>query len=632
MDYQSIFGPTGALSRHHPSFEYRPSQVKMACAVDAAIRGRHHLCAEAGTGTGKTLAYLFPAIANRKRTIISTATRALQEQLFFKDIPFLQQTVAPDLTALCMKGRGNYLCLKKLETQTQNPALMADDRGRLLESLKEWSARTQTGDRAELDFLRDDDPFWHTLDARRETCLGQKCPQYEPCFITRLRQEAFSVDLIIVNHSLFFADLALRRRGIAGVLPDYSVVIFDEAHEIEEIATNFFGRQVSNYRFEDYDIDLVRTFQKETAILRTGSKMLDSARRFFELLENDRIDQRRTLSWIAGQPELVERSEAVEQSLQLLISQMGKRASRTEEQESLKTRAEELLDDFHFICSVTDPSYVYWIEKRSRAVVLNASPIDLAPILAQLLFDQPISVILTSATLTTDNSFRYIRNRLGFHQAEELILDSEFDLNSQSMLYIPMLPDPRQHQYLERACAEIERLLEISRGRAFLLFTSFAQMERCYERLLPDLKFPVFKQGDLPKNLLLEKFRSTPSSVLFATTSFWQGVDVQGDALSCVVIDKLPFAVPTDPIVAARMQYLQSQGRNAFEEYSVPQAIILLKQGLGRLIRSRQDRGILSILDSRILTKSYGRQFLESLPKCPITDNIEGLSNFFNSK
>ncbi len=632
MDYQSVFGPQGALSKHHPNFEYRPGQVKMACAVDAAISARHHLCVEAGTGTGKTLAYLFPAIANRKRTVISTATRALQEQLFFKDIPFLRNTLAPDLTAICMKGRSNYLCLKKLQEHLQQPELLSGERNELLQSISEWSSRTETGDRAELEFLREDNPIWRHLDARRETCLGQKCPHYEPCYITRLRQDAFAVDLIVVNHALFFADLALRRQGISGVLPDYSIVIFDEAHEIEEVATNFFGKQVSNYRFEDFDRDLVRAFQKEPAVLRTGAKLFDAAGRLFVIFQEQRNEQRQGLTLTARRPDFLKLASDVKDSIRLLISQMGRMSSRSDEQESLRVRAEELWADFHFISSAQDTAYVYWSETRGRGIFLNASPIDLAPILSETLFDQPISVILTSATLTTDNSFRYIRDRLGIRHAEELMLDSEFDLASQSILYIPMLPDPRQHLYLESACAEIRRLLEISRGRAFLLFTSVAQMEKCYERVAPQLPFPVFKQGDLPKNMLLERFRSTPSAVLFATASFWQGVDVQGEALSCVVIDKLPFAVPSDPVVAARMQYLEDQGRNAFEEYSIPQAIILLKQGLGRLIRSKQDRGILSILDSRILTKSYGKHFLKSLPKCPITDNIEGLSNFFNSK
>ncbi|HEY3130525.1 MAG TPA: ATP-dependent DNA helicase [Acidobacteriota bacterium] len=632
MDYKTVFGPGGALSKHHPNFEYRSSQVRMAGAVDAAIRARRHLCVEAGTGTGKTLAYLFPAIASRKRTVISTATRALQEQLFFKDIPFLRATLAPDLTAICMKGRSNYLCLKKLQEHLQQPELVPGDRSELLQSISEWSGRTETGDRAELAILREDDPFWRELDARRETCLGQKCPHYEPCYITRLRQQAFAVDLIVVNHALFFADLALRQQGISGILPDYSVVILDEAHEIEEVATNFFGKQISNYRFEDFDRDLVRAFEKEAAILRTSAKLSAAARRFFEVFQDHRNDQRQGLSLISRLPDFPNLASQAADSMLLLISQLGKMASRSDEQESLRIRAEELLADFQFIASAQDTAYVYWSEKRGRGVFLNASPIDLAPILSQAIFDQPISVILTSATLTADNSFHYIRSRLGIREANELTLDSEFDLSSQSILYIPMLPDPRQHQYLESACAEIERLLEISRGRAFLLFTSFVQMERCYQRLAPQSPFPIFKQGDLPKNLLLDRFRNTASAVLFATASFWQGVDVQGEALSCVVIDKLPFSVPSDPVVAARMQFLERQGKNAFEEYSIPQAVILLKQGLGRLIRSKQDRGILSILDSRILTKSYGKHFLKSLPSCPITDNIEGLSNFFDSK
>ncbi|MBI3941127.1 MAG: ATP-dependent DNA helicase [Acidobacteria bacterium] len=632
MNYQSIFGPKGALASHHPGFEFRPSQVTMADAVDSAIRDRHHLCVEAGTGTGKTLAYLFPAIANRRRTVISTATKALQEQLFFKDIPFLQRTMAPDLKAICMKGRNNYLCLKKLEGHMQNPTLLPGERGELLQALDGWARKTETGDRAELDLLREDDPFWRDLDARRETCLGQKCLHYEACFITRMRQQAFGVDLIVVNHSLFFADLALRRQGVGGVLPDYAAVIFDEAHEVEDVATSFFGRQISNYRFQDFDRDLQVAFQPERPVLRTGAQALDAVRRLLEAFENGGTEQRQSILPIVRRSDFPKLLAAVEAPLQLLIAKMGKMTRRTEEQEALGSRAGELLSDLVFICRGEDPAYVYWSDRKGRGIFLNASPIDLAPILSRELFDQPISVILTSATLSTDGSFRYVRDRLGIREAEELVLGSEFDLSSQSVLYIPDLPEPREQGYLQRACAEIQKVLEVSRGRAFLLFTSFSQMEKCYQQLAPALPFPLFKQGDLPKNLLLEKFRNTSSAVLFATASFWQGVDVQGEALSCVIIDKLPFAVPTDPVVAARLHYLKTQGKNAFEEYSVPQAIIQLKQGLGRLIRSRQDRGILSILDSRILTRTYGKHFLRSLPKCPIIDNIKALSNFFEAR
>jgi ATP-dependent DNA helicase DinG len=322
---------------------------------------------------------------------------------------------------------------------------------------------------------------------------------------------------------------------------------------------------------------------------------------------------------------------AAEDPLRLALAQMGKMSSRTEEQESVRIRAEELLADIGFVCRADDPAYVFWSEKKGRGIFLTASPIDLAPILSEELFEQSISVILTSATLSTDGSFHYIRSRLGIRESDELILGSEFDLSSQTALYIPMIPEPRAEGYLQKACEEIRKVLEISRGRAFLLFTSLLQMERCFDRLAPQLPYPLLKQGDLPKNLLLQNFRNTPSAVLFATASFWQGVDVQGEALSCVIIDKLPFAVPTDPVIAARLQYLKNQGKNAFEEYSIPQAVILLKQGLGRLIRSKQDRGILSILDSRILTRSYGAHFLRSLPNSKIIDNIAQLSNFFDA-
>ena len=630
-----IFGPEGILSRRLPQYEFRNSQLHMSEAVLEAIRERHHLCVEAGTGTGKTLAYLIPALHSRKRVIVSTATRNLQDQLFFNDIPFIRRHLFPSLAASYMKGRQNYLCLKKFH--------QADEQGYLLEEarrkwakLSEWVESTESGDRVELSWLPDRDDLWKDLDARSETCIGQKCDYFDRCYITRMRQEAFQSDIVVVNHALFFANLAIESDEVGRILPDSSIVILDEAHEVENIASDHFGRRVSNYQLEELCRDFEALFADSPSDHRKAADLRTRSSAFFDSLPGAQGRYSFNLSpstpppgFVDIPPGSVRLFQRMKKALMVLFHDLSRRSESPPETSALCRRLEQLIVDLDQIFQ-SNPNQVVWLEKRGRGIFLHQTPINIAAILEEKLFSRTETTILTSATLTTTGgNFQYVKERLGLRDSRDLKLPGEFDYESQAILYIPAaLPEPRSAGYLRRVIREIQEILKITQGHAFLLFTSFEQMNRVHEALQGD-PYPLLRQGEAPKEELLKRFKTTKGAVLCATSSFWQGVDVRGDALRAVMIDKLPFPVPNEPIVAARARSMEEKGENAFLGYSVPEAIITLKQGLGRLVRSRRDRGLLAIFDTRLRTRHYGRFFLQSLPNCPVTDNIEEVRNFF---
>jgi ATP-dependent DNA helicase DinG len=638
---QEILGPEGAIARNHPNYEFRPNQVRMAQAVSRSIDERRHLCVEAGTGTGKTLAYLIPSLFCGKRVIISTGTKNLQEQLYLKDIPFLEKALGRKLSVCYMKGRSNYLCLRRLAEIESEGYLFSPRDPQYLKTIREWARRTETGDRAELTNLPEDMVLWRHLDAGRETCLGQKCPDFDACFVTRVRQRSLESDIVIVNHHLFFADLALRQGDFGSVLPDYSVVIFDEAHEIEDVATQYFGIMVSNYRLEELTRDsgkaLAETGSATTHILKQIEQLSSRAVGFFRFFHGreGKFSMQELGSGMMirrGPPHgdaFGDAYRALQTTLAVVQTGLANSSVKSDELDALVRRAGEIREELCLILESDSTERVYWYELRNRGVFLWASPIKVSSILSEKLFAAVDSIVLTSATLSTDGDFQFIRSRLGLEDPDELILGSHFDFEKQALFYVPLkIAEPREKAWVEQACIELERILAASRGRAFLLFTSYNQMGLVYEMLKGRLKFPMLMQGSMSKSGLLEAFREMPNSVLFATSSFWQGVDVQGEKLSCVVIDKLPFSVPSDPVVAARIRHINESGGNPFYEYQIPEAVILLKQGLGRLIRSKTDRGILALLDKRILTKSYGQIFLRSLPPAPLTNDKEALRNF----
>jgi len=608
----------------------------MAEAVFQAVTGRGHLCVEAGTGTGKTLAYLVPSLCSKGRVLVSTATRNLQDQIFFKDIPFIQEHLVPDLSATFMKGRQNYLCLRKLYEPDRITSFL-EESGQMRQALKKWADESDTGDRSELAWLPERGAEWRQYDATSDHCTGQKCSYYDRCYITRMRQKALDSDLVVVNHALLFANLALETDEIGRILPEFSVLILDEAHEIEDIAAHHFGSQISSYQIDDICRDLSQVFSGSLELVKSLQQTQTHSAIFFEALppEPGRYSLNLHPDRQGGTVDLRRQISAQFQGLQgallSLYHHLQAEVSRPTESEPLIRRLELLTSTLDEIFNLEESESVYWYERRDRGVFLHVNPINVAPILEERLFSRSDSTVLTSATLTTNRSFDYLRKRLGISEPQEVITRSEFDYSRQTILYLPKaLPEPRSQDYLPQALEEIKGILSITEGHAFLLFTSFRQLNRVHLAMQDEGTFPLLRQGDQPKNQLLERFRTTPNAVLLATSSFWQGVDVQGDALRAVVIDKLPFLVPTEPVIAARLNWLERQGENPFLRYTVPEAIITLKQGLGRLIRSRQDRGIWAILDSRLRSKSYGRVFLESLPNCPVTDNIELIRDFYH--
>ena len=641
---KEIFGPGGFLEKCMRSgfdastvsadYEHRPGQLEMAELVNDAFEKHHHAIVEAGTGTGKTLAYLLPAICSGRRVVISTATKSLQEQLYQKDIPFLQKHFAPNLKVAVMKGRSNFLCVEKLHQIADQALLKGMDELDAFRQIKDWAKLTETGDRAELTFLPDDSDLWGRLDARRDTCTGKNCPSFNPCFLTGMHQRAQEADLIIVNHHLFFADLALKKDDFGTILPEYSAVVFDEAHEMEDVASDYFGRQISNFRFEELARDsdhMLRLLHLGTpSLLRRTQRIRERSRGFFDLFppRDGRFSfQRNEREAFVEQNR--ETYDALVSALKGLETEFAAIPSKPEELTRLARRSFDLRQELTFLFDSNEKNFVYWYERRNKGVFLTATPIDVSQILRERLFEQFDSVILTSATLTVEKRFDYMRQRLGIDHAKDRTLPPEFDYPKQALLYLPKkMPDVRDARFQAKAADEIVELLQLSQGRAFCLFTSYSQMNDLYDRVRGRVSFPLLLQGTAPRSALLERFKNTESAVLFATASFWQGVDVPGEQLSCVIVDRLPFAVPSDPIVAARVKALQEEGRNPFAEFQVPQAVLALKQGFGRLIRTKTDRGVLALLDTRLQRMPYGKIFMESLPRYGVTHDMADVARF----
>lgn len=706
------FTSDGSLARTLPAFEPRPGQRTMAAAVAGVIADGGVLMAEAGTGTGKTLAYLVPAILSGKRALVSTGTKNLQEQIFSKDVPLLRRALGRSFSATYMKGRANYLCLHRFEQVRQEPPTHAAERiARTL--IEDWLERTQTGDRAEIDELPDDYPGWSEIAATTENCLGSDCPQFGDCFITKMRQRAAESDVVIVNHHLLCADASVRHHSFGEVIPECHVLVVDEAHQLEEVATQYFGVAISNYRTDELVTDAERSLRTQLVIDRVAGgeitlaieRIKTTSRAFFDDLRWKRPPpgespssgertQAKALPWDgSGSPRLVRKggsgeaggeskARADSPAEDAAVQEAQRRAAQAifgnppqpgaglfdervrltaetldgaaenglhfieavdalegaikllrEANEDLQTigkRAAELRDQLRFLLRVDDPAFVYFLEIRGHGVHLKASPIDVSSILRELIIGRMHATVFTSATLAVNNSFGYMRARLGVTRAEEVRLPSEFDYRTQSLLYLPRrMPEPRDPLFTSRVGDEVIEILKRTEGRAFVLFTSHAAMRTIDARVAAALPYPRFVQGTAPRGVLLDRFRRTSNAVLLATSSFWQGVDVVGDALSCVIIDKLPFAAPGDPITAARIDAINARGGDAFGTYQVPVAILTLLQGIGRLLRHRTDRGVLAILDPRLQTMGYGRRFLASLPPAPITRRLEDIERFF---
>ena len=652
----AAFAPGGPLASALHGFEARPGQLEMADAASATFADGGVLLAEAGTGTGKTLAYLVPAVLSRQRVLISTGTKNLQEQIFFKDLPVLRESLGVPFTSTYMKGRGNYLCLHRFEAYRDGTG--SSSFGRVdaafgvppnealhVRIIDEWRRETQTGDRAEIEDLPEDLPFWKEIAATTENCIGAECPQHNECFITRMRQRAAESDIVIVNHHLLCADAAVRQSEYGEVIPACRYAVVDEAHQLEDVATQYFGLAVSNYRLDDLARDVDRAVganqvpDRESAMgfREAAERLRHRARDFFAAVQTMRFEvpgvgaaDSRIRVGSAQMLKVVEEGAALLRAVEAVEAAIALARDIPEDVLATGRRAAEIRTDLTFLLRADDPGFVYYLEVRGRGVFLRASPIDVSAIVRELLLDRMKATVLTSATLTVDGSFDYIRSRLGIRRARELRLASEFDYASRAILYLPKrMPDPRSREFAAAVARQVVEIVKRTRGRAFVLFTSYANLREVQALASAEIEYPILVHGTAPRSALLRDFKATPNAVLLATSSFWQGVDVVGEALSCVIIDKLPFASPGDPITSARIEAIAARGGSAFGEYQIPLAVLALQQGLGRLLRHRQDRGVLAVLDPRLRTMGYGRRFRESLPPAPVTHDLDDIARFF---
>jgi ATP-dependent DNA helicase DinG len=644
-EVERVWGSNGPLARALPGFEPRPQQIAMARAVSDALTNNRTLLVEAGTGTGKTLAYVIPAVLSGKKVVVSTGTRALQDQLAGQDVPLVERALGQAIDWCVLKGRENYVCLYRLEDGVGAAPRLGQSDGRSpfhapeVDAIRAWAGETETGDRAELDWLAEDDPLWTRVSVTAEQCLGASCPRYEPCFLTRIKRRAARADLVIVNHALFFADLAAGPHASGSIVPRHAAVIFDEAHGLEEVATAHWGVSVSRHRVRDLVADLRREPLPDdgpsgASLFHGGLDRVHAAadHAFDALRAAAGADAGTRVRWV---PDHAERAAGAGLDLLARLGEfkdtLDGLSGRSDGWARLAERVGALARDARFLWRAEDPAFVFWIEVNGASLRLSASPLDVSSILRETLFSSGAPCVMTSATLTAGGSFEYVRSRLGIDVADELALPSPFDFRAQALLYVPeAFPLPRDPEFVDAVADEVVRLVAASRGRAFILFTSRRMLDRVSDSCRRRLGYPALRQGEAPRMALIQRFKAEPS-VLFATMGFWQGIDVPGDALSCVVLDKLPFAPPDDPIVQARTGALKAEGLDPFTRYYLPTAAIWLKQGFGRLIRTQRDRGVIAILDRRLLTHGYGRFFLDSLPPAPLTTSFLDVERFFSS-
>ncbi len=639
---ERYLGQDGLLSSRFSGFEARKGQIQMAEAVSDVLATEifeereeaEILVVEAETGIGKTIAYLLPAILSGKRTVISTATITLQDQILKKEIPFLEQMLGQQIPVVCVKGRQNYLCLYRWRQyrSSRMPALVEDE---VLSKIDAWLESTETGDKAELSWLRDSSSLWPQISSQSHQCLGSDCPEASYCFINELRKNAGLAQLLVVNHHLFFSDLALRSKGYGEVLPRYEGVIFDEAHHIENVASTFFGKRFSQYQVYDFVVDVERQAEADLSPSR-ADKIIAMVRslkgvteqfsdifpsekgRFplFEFIEN-------TPAWYDLVKELSASFEHVEKEIEELDN-------NGEGWRTLARRVHELHDGLIAIALpdvvAQDGAYVHWYERRDRAVALSATPVQIAGILQDTLYRETRFCIFTSATLTSGGDFSYVCDRLGLvGDVTTRRFASPFNYQENAAVYVPdnSFPMPTDHGYSDALCREIEKIIEMSKGRALVLCTSFRGMDLVASYLEERVEYPILVQGSASRHALLLRFREEESSVLVAVASFWEGIDVPGSSLSCVIIDKLPFEVPSDPVLQARITDVRDSGGNPFFDFQVPRAILTLRQGVGRLIRTGSDKGLIALMDTRLYKKGYGRVFRASLPPAPVVRSME---------
>lgn len=630
-DIAELLGADGVFAREVPGFAPRAAQQEMARAVADAIADRHTLIAEAGTGTGKTFAYLVPALLSGKRVIVSTGTKTLQDQLFHRDLPRVRQVTGARLKASLLKGRANYLCLYRLDQASRDGRFPSREQVGQLQLLRAWSTRTASGDRGEFADVPEDSPLWPRVTSTTENCLGADCPMFNDCFVVKARRAAQEADVVVVNHHLLFADLAIKQEGFGEILPGAHAFVLDEAHQIPDLAGQFFSVSFSARQVQELVADTEAECGSVTGAFSVLSEVLTampSALRRVRLAL-DKLPQRGAFAAIEDDRFALGELRELQTAMSKLTEALAGQAERSRGMTNMHERAEGIVQRLDQVLDGTAHNWVHWYELTTQGFALNATPLDLAPPLRALRQQSQAAWIFTSATLSIAGDFKHYSRQLGLDDPVTLALASPFDYARQALTYIPRgLPDPNAPDYTDRVIAAARPVLEASRGRAFLLFTSHRALRRAAE-LLADLPYPLFVQGTAPRHQLLTDFRASGNGVLLGAASFWEGVDVAGDALSCVIIDKLPFAAPDDPVLEARLNAMREAGGNPFVQWQVPTAVIALKQGAGRLIRDVHDRGVLVLCDPRLITRPYGKLFLKSLPPMPITRELVDVDGFF---
>jgi len=632
-DMERIFGEEGVLSQHISGFSARPQQQEMAERIQECLENSSVLIAEAGTGTGKTFAYLAPAILSGQKVFISTGTKNLQDQLFGKDLPTLRKALAQPISAALLKGRSNYLCHHRLKLSIGDP--LQKYHQATLHDLSVWSQQTKSGDLSETDLLEEKSPLWPKVTSTVDNCLGQECPDYNDCFIVEARRRAQEADIVVINHHLLMSDMALKSNGQGEILPAADAYIIDEAHQLPAIATQFLGNRISSHQIQEICRDSISEMEQDAAdmdeIRDIAAKVEAALHALRRVLDSN--EQRVPWKGIYEKLGVATKLETLDETLDDLVEVLKLAAQRGKGLEKCAERADELQQNLaQFTNFGAEQSLILWIDIRSSGFILHATPLEVSSHFQQWMEEKPAAWIFTSATLTVAGQFKNFCHQLGIENAETEDWPSPFNYADQSLLYMPQIPVEPNHQDYNDHIVELARaVIDHSKGRTFLLFTSYRSLNHVAEALA-DSDYPLMVQGRAAKSTLLEDFREHGNAILLGTNSFWEGVDVRGEALSCVIIDKIPFASPGDPVLQARIDSLRERGGNPFSSIQIPAAVIQLKQGIGRLIRDSQDYGVLVLCDPRFLTKPYGKLFLRSLPPMPITQDIDDIYKFFSDK
>jgi ATP-dependent DNA helicase DinG len=633
LSARELLGPDGPFAKEVSGFAPRQSQQDMADAVEDAIANGHNLIAEAGTGTGKTFAYLVPALRSGKRVIVSTGTKTLQDQLFHRDLPRVRDVLGARLRTSLLKGRANYLCLYRLDQTHKEGRFSSREQASHLHATRAWSQRTSSGDRGEFAEVPEDSPLWPRITSTAENCVGAECPMIADCFVVKARRAAQEADVVVVNHHLLFADLAIKQEGFGEILPGANAFILDEAHQIPELAGQFFSSSVTSRQLTELASDTLAECGTVSGALASLRESVEAVAPAVRKVRHSlgRLPAKGGFSTIENDAEIQTDLHALNDALLALTDALEKQAERSRGLASAFERATNLHQQLRDVTDGSANGAVHWYELSTHGFSFHATPLDLAPPLRALRDQSNASWIFTSATLSVAGEFQHFSRQLGLDDPVAMSLASPFDFMRQALAYVPKgLPEPNDPDYTERVVAAARPVLDAARGRTFILFTSHRALRRAAE-LLVDIPYPLFVQGTAPRHQLLTEFRESGNGVLLGAASFWEGVDVAGEALSCVIIDKLPFAAPDDPVLEARLSALRENGGNPFFDWQVPAAVIALKQGAGRLIRDVADRGVLMLCDPRITSRAYGKLFLKSLPPLPLTRELGDVQKFFGA-